>query len=40
MPDVRKNGLVMPVYRSDGKDPLNMDSYKDVTWTSVFTMFS
>lgn len=33
--DVLKRGLVVPVYKGGGKDPLKVDSYRGVTLTSV-----
>ena len=33
--DVLKRGLIVPVYKGGGKDPLKVDSYRGVTLTSV-----
>ena len=35
MPDVLKQGLIVPVYKGGGKDPLRVDSYRGVTLTSM-----
>ena len=35
VPDVLKEGLIVPVYKGGGKDPLRVDSYRGVTLTSV-----
>ena len=35
VPDILKRGLVVPVYKGGGKDPLRVDSYRGVTVTSM-----
>ena len=35
VPGVLKRGVVVPVYKSGGKDPLKLDSYRGVTLTSM-----
>ena len=35
VPDVLKEGFILPVYKVGGKDPLRVDSYRGVTLTSV-----
>ena len=35
VPDVLKEGFIVPVYKGGGKDPLRVDSYRGVTLTSV-----
>jgi len=35
VPDVLKRGLIVPVYKGSGKDPLRMDSYRGITLTSI-----
>ena len=35
VPDVLKRGVVVPVYKGGGKDPLKVDSYRGVTLTSM-----
>ena len=35
VPDVLKRGLIVPVYKGGGKDPLSVDSYRGVTLTSM-----
>ena len=35
VPDVLKQGLIVPVYKGGGKDPLRVDSYRGVTLTSM-----
>ena len=35
VPDVLKRGVVVPVYKGGGKDPLKADSYKGITLVSM-----
>ena len=35
IPAVLKCGVVVPIYKGGGKDPLNTNSYRGVTLTSV-----
>ena len=35
VPEVLKTGIIVPVYKGGGKDPLKMNSYWGVTLTSV-----
>ena len=35
IPDVLKRGVVVPVYKGSGKDPLRVDSYRGVTLSSM-----
>ena len=35
IPDVMKRGVVVPVYKGGGKDPLKIDSYRGITLTSM-----
>lgn len=35
VPEVLKTGIVVPVFKGNGKDPLKMNSYWGVTLTSV-----
>ena len=35
VPDILKRGLVVPVYKGDGKDPLWVDRHQDVILTSM-----
>ena len=35
IPDSLKQGLLVPVYKRGGKDPLRMDSYRGITLTSM-----
>ena len=35
VPDVLKQGLIVPVYKGGGKDPFRVDSYRGVTLTSM-----
>ena len=35
VPDVLKRGVVVPVYKGGGKDPLKADSYRGITLTSM-----
>ena len=35
IPDVLKRGVVVPVYKGSGKDPLLVDSYRGVTLSSM-----
>ncbi len=35
VPDILKRGVVVPVYKGSGKDPLQVDSYRGVTLTSM-----
>ena len=36
IPDVMKRGVVVPVYKGGGKDPIKIDSYRGITWTSIW----
>ena len=35
VPDILKRGVVVPVYKGGGKDPLRVDSYRGVTLSSI-----
>ena len=35
--DSFKSGLVVPVYKGSGKDPLKTDSYRGITLSPVFS---
>ena len=35
IPEVMKRGVVVPVYKSGGKDSLRTDSYRSITLTSI-----
>ena len=35
IPDVLKRGAIVPVYKVGGKDPLCIDSYRGITFTSM-----
>ena len=35
IPDVLKRGVVVPIYKGSGKDPLRVDSYRGVTLSSM-----
>ena len=35
VPDVLNRGLIVPVYKGGGKDPLRVDSYRGVSLTSM-----
>ena len=35
IPDVMKRGVVVPVYKGGGKDPLKIDSHRGITLTSM-----
>ena len=35
IPEVRKRGMVVPVYEGGGRDPLKTDSYRGITLTSM-----
>ena len=35
IPGVLKRGVIVPVYKGGGKDPLKVDSYRGITLTSV-----
>ena len=37
IPDSFKSGLVVPVYKGSGKDPLKTDSYRGITLSPVFS---
>ena len=37
IPDYFKSGLVVPVYKGSGKDPLKTDSYRGITLSPVFS---
>ena len=37
IPDSSKSGLVVPVYKGSGKDPLKTDSYRGITLSPVFS---
>ena len=37
VPDSLKRGVVVPVYKGSGKDPLQVESYRGVTLSSVVT---
>ena len=37
IPDSLKSGLVIPIYKGSGKDPLCLDSYRGITITSVIS---
>ena len=37
IPDSFKSGLVVPVYKGSGKDPLKTDSYRSITLSPVFS---
>ena len=37
VPDALKSGLVIPIYKGAGKDPLCLDSYRGITITSVIS---
>ena len=34
-PEVLKNGIIVPIYKGGGKDPLKVDSYRGITLTSM-----
>ena len=35
IPEVPKRGVIVPVYKAGGTDPLCIDSYRDITLTSM-----
>ena len=35
IPEVLKKGVVVPVYKGSGKDPLTLDTYRGVTLMST-----
>ena len=35
IPEVLKRGVIVPVYKAGGKDPLYIDSYRGITLTSM-----
>ena len=35
IPDVLKRGVIVPVYKGGGKDPMRTDSYRGITLTSM-----
>ena len=35
VPDTLKRGVVVPVYKGSGKDPLRVDSYRGVALSSM-----
>ena len=35
IPEVPKRGVIVPVYKASGTDPLCIDSYRDITLTSM-----
>ena len=37
MPDCLKEGLVIPIYKGKGKDPLQLNSYRGITISSVIS---
>jgi len=37
IPEVLKRGVIVPVYKGGGKDPLRTDSYRGITLTSVMS---
>ena len=39
IPAYLKEGLVTPIYKKQGKDPLQAGSYRDITISSVFAKF-
>ena len=37
IPDVLKRGIIVPVYKAGGRDPLKTDSYRGITLTSMIS---
>ena len=37
VPTVLKRGVVVPVYKGGGKDPMKVDSYRGITLTSMIS---
>ena len=37
IPDVLKRGIIVPVYKGGGRDPLKTDSYRGITLTSMIS---
>lgn len=35
VPEVLKSGVIVPIYKGGGKDPLKVDSYRGITLTST-----
>ena len=35
VPEVLKSGIIVPIYKGGGKDPLKIDSYRGITLTST-----
>ena len=37
IPDVLKRGIIVPVYKGGGRDPLKTDSYRGITLASMIS---